>query len=93
MPTNGTHRPPRPRIELLTQTASQTEAAAIVAALEQFLTESAPAAPVAGPAQSPWQRAALREAISARTGYGPAPRVTKAAPGTLNATNRRTEWP
>ena len=57
-------RPPRPRIELVTQTASDTEAAAIVAALEQFLAETAPAPPAAGPAQSPWQRAALREAIS-----------------------------
>jgi hypothetical protein len=93
MPTNGTHRPPRPRIELVTHTASRTEAAAIVAALEQFLAETAPAAPAAGPAQSPWQRAALREAISARTEYGPAPRATKSAPGTPNATNRRREWP
>ena len=93
MPTNGTHRPPRPRIELVTHTASRTEAAAIVAALEQFLAETAPAPPVAGPAQSPWQRAALREAISARTEHGPAPGVLKAGSRTLKATNRRREWP
>ena len=92
MPTNGTRRPPRPRIELVTQTASETEAAAIVAALEQFLAETAPAPPAAGPAQSPWQRAALHEAISARTEHGP-PRAPKSAPGTLNPTNRRKEWP
>ena len=46
--------------------ASETEAAAIAAAVEQFLTDTAPtpaegAAPVSG-----WQRAALEEGISAR---------------------------
>ena len=92
-PTNGTRRPPRPRIELVTQTASETEAAAIVAALEEFLAETAPAPPVAGPAQSPWQQAALHEAISARTELGPALRAPKSAPGTLNPTKRRKEWP
>jgi hypothetical protein len=92
MPTNGTRKPPRPQIELVTEPASETEAAAIVAALEQFLAETAPAPPVAGPAQSPWQQAALREAISARTERGPAP-VLKAGPRTLKATNRRREWP
>jgi hypothetical protein len=92
MPTNGTRRPPRPQIELVTKTASETEAAAIVAALEQFLTETAPTPPVAGPVQSPWQRAALREAISARTEHGPA-RTPKSAPGNPKATNRRREWP
>jgi hypothetical protein len=93
MPTNGTRRPPRPKSELVTEPPSETEAAAIVAALEQFLAETAPAPPVAGPAQSPWQRAALREAISARTEHGPAPGVLKAGPRTLKATNRRREWP
>jgi hypothetical protein len=93
MPTNGTRRPPRPKIELVTEPGSETEAAAIVAALEQFLAETAPAPPVAGPAQSPWQRAALREAISARTEHGPASGVLKAGPRTLKATNRRREWP
>ena len=93
MPTNGTHRPPKPRIELVTQTASETEAAAIVGAFEQFLAETAAPPPVAGAAQSPWQRAALREAIGARTELEPASRAPKSAPGALNATNRRTEWP
>jgi hypothetical protein len=93
MPTNGTRRPPRPRIELVTEAASKAEAAAVVAALEQFLAEAAPAPPAAGPAQSAWQRAALREAISARTGHGPVTRASMRAPGNLKATNRRTEWP
>ncbi|OLE36097.1 MAG: hypothetical protein AUG48_08685 [Actinobacteria bacterium 13_1_20CM_3_68_9] len=93
MPTNGTRRPPRPRIELVTEAASKAEAAAVVAALEQFLAEAAPAPPAAGPAQSAWQRAALREAISARTEHGPVTQASMRAPGNLKATNRRTEWP
>jgi hypothetical protein len=89
MPRNGVRKPPRPQIKLVTETASQAEAAAIVAALEQFLAETAPASPAAGPLQSPWQRAGLREAISARTEHG----APKRAPGSLKPTNRRTEWP
>jgi hypothetical protein len=76
--TNGKRRPPRPRIELLTATASQTEAAAVVAALEQFLADTAPPPQSENAAQNPWQRAALEEGIAARqvSGYawGHAPR-------------------
>jgi hypothetical protein len=71
MPRNGARKPPRPQIELVTQPASQSEAAAIVAALEQFLAETAPAPSSAATAESPWRQAALREAISARTGHAP----------------------
>ncbi len=74
---NGDRRPPRPRIELLTKASSDSEAAAIVAALEQFLADTAPV-PQAPPAQSAWQRAALEEGISARqvsgSAWGHAPR-------------------
>ena len=64
MSSNGKRRPPRPRIELVSG-ASGTEAAAIVAALEQFLADTAP--PAAGPApESRWQRAALEDGVSAR---------------------------
>ena len=75
MGTNGERRPPRPSIELLTEPASESEAAAVVAALEQFLTETAPARPRARPAQSPWQRAALREGVSRSStlAWGPRP--------------------
>ena len=68
---NGERRPPRPRIEMVTDTRSDAEAAAIVAALEQFLADTAPQPAETGPAQSPWQRAALEEGIAARqvTGY------------------------
>jgi len=78
MSGNGKRRPPRPKIELLTQASSAGEAAAIVAALEQFLADTAPPPQSTKPAQSPWLRAALEEGISARqvTGYawGHAPR-------------------
>jgi hypothetical protein len=78
MSGNGRRRPPRPRIELVKGSASESEAAAIVAALEQFLAETAPAPDAGAPAQSPWLRAALEEGISARqvSGYawGHAPR-------------------
>jgi hypothetical protein len=93
MATNGTRRPPRPQIELVTEAASETEAAAIVAALEQFLAETAPAPPASGPVQSRWQRAALREATSTRAEHGAASRELKAGSRTPKATHRRTEWP
>jgi hypothetical protein len=67
---NGQRRPPRPRIEFVTQPASDEEAEAIVTALERFLAETAPA-PAAAAEQSRWQRAALREGVGARdvSGY------------------------
>jgi hypothetical protein len=51
---------------------SDSEAAAIVAALEQFLADTAPPPVDPGPTQSAWQRAALEEGISARQVRGPA---------------------
>jgi len=66
MATNGERRPPRPRIELVTEPASEREAAAIVAALEKFLAETAPAPSSGGPSASWWQRAALMEGVCAR---------------------------
>jgi hypothetical protein len=64
--TNGKRRPPRPRIEILSATSSKSEAAAIVAALEQFLVDTAPAPEPSGPPGNPWQGAALAEAVAAR---------------------------
>jgi hypothetical protein len=61
MSRNGKHAPPRPRIEVRQSVASPEEAAAIAAAIEQFLRDTAPApAPSAEPT-NPWQRAALFE--------------------------------
>ena len=76
--SNGKRRPPRPRIELLSGAAAPEEAAAIVAAVEQFLIDTAPAPTPPEEPGSGWQRAALEEGIAARqlTGYawGHAPR-------------------
>ena len=78
MSANGNRKPPRPRIELISSAASAGEAAAIVAALEQFLADTAPVPDAGGQAQSRWQRAALEEGIAARqvsgSAWGHAPR-------------------
>jgi hypothetical protein len=66
MGRNCERHPPRPRIELVTEPASEGEAAAIVAAMEQFLAETAPPPEAAGAPGSRWQRAALTEGVSAR---------------------------
>ena len=42
------------------------EAAAIAAALERFLAETAPAGAVEGESIGPWQRAALAEGVGAK---------------------------
>jgi hypothetical protein len=62
--TNGQRRPPRPRIEIVSTGASEAEAAAIVAGIEQFLADTAPPPASGEPATSPWQRAALEEGVS-----------------------------
>ena len=69
---NGNRKPPRPRIELISPAASASEAAAIVAALEQFLADTAPPPGAGRHAQSRWQRAALEEGIAARQVSGSA---------------------
>ncbi|MGE5282788.1 MAG: hypothetical protein ACM3N0_10790 [Chloroflexota bacterium] len=47
---------------------NEDEAAAIAAALEQFLAETAAPASSEGPAVPPWQRAALLEGVGAKGG-------------------------
>jgi hypothetical protein len=64
--SSGKRRPPPPKIELVSGGASATEAAAIVAALELFLADTAPAHTAQAPKQSPWQRAALEEGVGGR---------------------------
>ena len=51
--------------------AHPQEAAAVIAAVEQFLADTA-AAPAPEPTQNPWQRAALVEGVSAKALFGPA---------------------
>jgi len=46
--------------------ASPEEAAAVVAALERFMRQTAPAPAAPLPRASPWQRAALREGVAQR---------------------------
>ena len=62
MGRNGKQKPARPRIELGGANASPEETAAIAAAIEQFLRDTAPEAPSA-PATSGWARAALYEGV------------------------------
>ncbi len=70
MSRNGKHHPTRPRIELEGATASPQEAAAIAAAIEQFLRDTAPPPAPAGVSMSPWLRAGLLEATGARQLWG-----------------------
>jgi hypothetical protein len=53
----------RPKLEIVAPSASPEEAAAVVAAVERFLRDTAPPpAPVEPPA-NPWVSAARREAV------------------------------
>jgi hypothetical protein len=60
---NGKHSPPRPRIELQQANATPEEAAAIAAAIEQFLRDTAPPPAAAATEINPWLRAALFEGV------------------------------
>jgi hypothetical protein len=53
----------RPKLELISPSASPTEAAAIVAALERFMRDTAPRLARAAEAPDPWARAAILEAV------------------------------
>ena len=68
MARNGKQRPARPRIEVRQATASPEEAAAIAAAIEQFLRDTAPPPAEAGPKLSPWTRAGLFEGSGTAAG-------------------------
>jgi hypothetical protein len=78
MGRNGKQNPARPRIEVR-QPASPEEAAAIAAAIEQFMRDTAPPPTAAEPAMSPWLRAGLlegtkRSPVEAGWAYGFSPR-------------------
>jgi hypothetical protein len=53
----------RPRLELRGASATPEEAAAVMAAVEQFLRDTAPPPAPDGPQISPWLRAARLEAV------------------------------
>jgi hypothetical protein len=69
---NGQRRPGRPRIELSDASASPEEAAAIAAAIEQFLRDTAPPPAAGGHTLSRWLRAGLLEGTK-RGAAGPSP--------------------
>ncbi len=65
---DGRQHPRRPRIEVRQAAASPEEAAAIAAAIEHFLRDTAPAPQPRPGGVSPWLRAGLHE----NAGLGPA---------------------
>jgi hypothetical protein len=60
---NGKQTPPRPRIEVRQANASPEEAAAIAAAIEQFLRDTTPPRAAGPDPLNPWLRAALYEGV------------------------------
>ncbi len=52
----------RPELRIVAPSASPEEAAAVVAALERFMRDTAPAPMPSGPDRDAWTRAALLEA-------------------------------
>ena len=54
----------RPRLSIVAPGASPEEAAAVVAAVERFMRETAPVAAPPDPGPDAWQLAALREGVS-----------------------------
>jgi hypothetical protein len=53
----------RPQLQIIAPGASPVQAAAVVAALEQFMRATAPVIAARSPAPAPWQQAALREGV------------------------------
>jgi hypothetical protein len=53
----------RPKLEIVAPSASPEEAAAVVAAVERFMRDTAPPPAPVQPPPSPWVRAARREAV------------------------------
>ena len=54
----------RPKLSIVAPNASPEEAAAVVAALEQFMRETAPRPAPQAPRRNPWQQAALFEGVA-----------------------------
>ena len=69
VPFRGVNR--RPRLALEGAAATPEEAAAVVAAIEQFLRDTAPRPVPAEPAPDPWLRAARLEGVGRDPGAPP----------------------
>ncbi len=54
----------RPKLRIVAPSASHEEAAAVVAALERFMRQTAPVPVAAAEARNPWQAAALSEGVN-----------------------------
>jgi hypothetical protein len=54
----------RPKLTIVAPDASPEEAAAVVAALERFMRETAPVPAPPAPQRNPWQQAALQEGVA-----------------------------
>jgi hypothetical protein len=61
----------RPRLRIEAPSASPAEAAAVVAALERFLRDTAPPRAPAPPPESPWVRTARAESVERDPGHEP----------------------
>ena len=61
----------RPRLELRGSSATPEEAAAVMAAVEQFLRDTAPVPLPEPPRESPWVRASRLEAVEREPASGP----------------------
>jgi hypothetical protein len=62
----------RPQLQIVAPGATPEEAAAVVAALEQFMRQTAPVLAPPAPKRNPWQRTALLEGTD-RDVVGPTP--------------------
>jgi hypothetical protein len=56
----------RPQLSIVAPGASPEEAAAVVAAIERFMRETAPLPAPPPPRADPWQQAALHEGVTRR---------------------------
>jgi hypothetical protein len=61
----------RPRLEIVAPAASPEEAAAVVAALERFMRDTAPTPAPSPPRASAWVEAGRREAVERGPGHQP----------------------
>jgi hypothetical protein len=71
----------RPRLTLLGSNAAPEEAAAVIAAVEQFLRDTLPPVAAAAPATDPWLRAARLEQVRDAGEWGGWPVAGGAATG------------